>query len=385
MKIKTMIVSALLMIPFLGGAENAVQVDNEVLSKETVMLLAKKTFQGLNGSYKGYVGEDAWTVLVEDIIFDYQLWTMLILEWNKRNLKIESDIDFIREFNKKSIYRFSKGTTYYDFALRGEFILLMLAKKMRLYQGGLITWEFKRQMYNNFKKKYFIKLADYKSWKITESKKYDFFNTEYNAIERELKPNDSWWKKTFYYLHHYTIRYYVILMRKYVSWVDSYLLEWGVGKTEKKVKDMRILGIVVIPYVTFVILFFIIRKVFDIGCPKKMPFCWSIGLYLISLLLFYFGMSPFMTLVAIVVLITLFVGSWLTMYNRKLLDHGPLPLSVPDYGYAYELSGALTKIKAHDRVYHISPPSTWEDRYEIVKNGTYTTYYESPLGSDDKD
>lgn len=45
MKIKTMIVSALLMIPFLGGAENAVQVDNEVLSKETVMLLAKKHFK----------------------------------------------------------------------------------------------------------------------------------------------------------------------------------------------------------------------------------------------------------------------------------------------------------------------------------------------------
>lgn len=385
MKIKSLIIGVFLLISFWGVAENAVQISDNFLSKESVMLLAKKMYLGLNGCYQGKVGEEAWTALVEEIIFDYQLWTMLMLEGERHNVKIETDLDFVREFNENSIYRFSRGTRYYEFALSGESLLLMLAKRKRMYQGGLITWDFKRQMYYNVKEKYSIKLADYKSWKIADSKKYDFYSTEYNAIEQELKPDDRWWKKVCYYLHHYTIRYYVILMRKYVSWVDSYLLEWGTGKTEKKVKDMRILGVVVIPYVVFVILFFIIRKVLDLGCPKKMPFCWAIGFYLVSLLLFYFGMSPFMTFVAIVALVTLFVGTWCTMYRRKLLDHGPHPLSIPDYGYAYELSGALTKIEAHDRVYHIKPPKTWEDRFEIVKNGTYTKYYESPLGSDDKD
>ena len=291
--VKTALLTIVSLVAFISTGEPAVQVNGLELSREEIFDSAEKIISSFKGEYDGLKGKDAWRQLLEDMVMDFKLSVIALAEVKSRNIKMPPPIDY-RNFAKQSVYRYFPNskikTEYYkacaiamlakaDF---GENVNVDRSIKRSLlarYQGGYsmkdIGLDNLLESYGNVSTGSFVKGDDYEADKV------------------ELGKNAGAFTKAAFFLHRYTVRYYVIGMRMYVRKVKKIALDAKVGGDKKKSELIEGVGLFFLPFLLFVTFFAILLKPLKIEFKLKLKRIvgLSIAFYLLSVALYYFGMS----------------------------------------------------------------------------------------------
>jgi hypothetical protein len=192
-----------------------------------------------------------------------------------------------------------------------------------------------------------VEVVDHSKWRIRHSFGILFQDTDYDAIENELDENSGKIRKTIYYIHRYTIRYYVIFMRWYIAKATAFV-SYVKEKTNEKVAHWVEMAVLyVIPYLFHIFILAVYKKVNDQPVRFFRLLIPALLLSGVSTILFYFGMSPW-------ALFVVCVGVPLTIYMLPTIiestapspssgnSYGNIPLSTSSDGYNSSSSDDVT-------------------------------------------
>ena len=145
---------------------------------------------------------------------------------------------------------------------------------------------------SRYRPRHNVEITDYTVWKVDRNRFRLIQDSNYNALEHELDKDSGTFKKAIYYIHHYTIRYYVRFLRWYIGKAEELVArakgKWG----ESTTRWVSCTVLYVIPYLFHVLL--IVAFVKLTGRRTRLFSALFLALLLtgVSTILFYFGMSP---------------------------------------------------------------------------------------------
>jgi hypothetical protein len=322
--------------------ELVVAVDRMALSREDIFEPAEKIISHFDGEYDGLRGQDAWRQLVEDIVLDFKVSVIALEEVKSRNIRMPAPIDF-GEFKQNSVYQYfprNKVETEYFKACA----IAMLAKA-DYGENVKVDRSIKRSLLARYQGKHEIKevglneLLD--SYGNVSTGKF-VKGSEYEADKVEIGKNAGAFTKIAFFVHRYTVRYYVMGMRWYVRAVRKMSLNAKVNGNKKLSELIDAIGIFVIPVLLFATLGAIALRRWKVESKLKFKRIvgFSLTFYLVSVALYYFGMSV------------------VSMYITFVL----LPLMLV---IAYVFRDSLFKVTPHVRarpiLYQVNPKNPEED------------------------
>ena len=321
--VKTALLTIVSLVAFMSNGEPAVQVNGLALNREEIFDSAEKIISSFNGEYDGLQGKDAWRQLVEDMVMDFKLAVIALSEVKSRNIKMPPPIDY-EHFAKQSVYRYfpnSKIKTEYYKACA----IAMLAKT-DFGENVNVDRSVKRSLLARYQGRYSIN--DIGLDNLLES--YGNVSTgilvkgdDYEADKVELGKDAGTFTKAAYFIHRYTVRYYVIGMRMYVRKVKKMALDAKVGGDKKKSELIEGVGIFFIPFSLFATFFAILLRRLKIESKLKVKriIGMSLLLYFLSVALYYFGMSVFSMYFTLVFLPILAVAFYI--FRDSILSWSP--------------------------------------------------------------
>ena len=245
-KIRLIVVSAVAMVTLGAIGEPVVVVNGFKLTREALFDSAEKTMRFSGGRYDGLSGFDAWNRLVEDILLDFKIGTIATLELQSRGIKIpyggykQFDINDSRRYFPRS---------HVAAAYAQDYAVTMLAKGD--FGSEVVDRSVKQQLVDRYQAKYSVTeiglrdlLDSYGSVSTGTFVKGD----NYEASLEELDKDAGMFTKCAYYIHRYTIRYYVIGLRWYVGKVDKMALGALVNGDKRKWEIIKFVGYFLLPY-----------------------------------------------------------------------------------------------------------------------------------------
>ena len=294
MKLKYILLAAIVVAasPLLGNPakDPAISIDGGKVSIENwrVLHMAEELMKSRN-NMQG-LDKDTERQILEDVFLDMESWLLAMAESADRNLEV-SDVskEDMLAFKAKSPYGKLSDTSLLKIAIAGTVASKNLLEHDHVYahDGNMRDLILAR-----YRSKHSIEVADYSGWKINRNRGRLVQDSNYNAIEHELDEDSGWFIKTVYYVHHYTIRYYVIFIRWYVAKAEA-VSAWAKEKFSESVARWILAAVMyVIPYLFHVLLVFAYAKLN--GRKARLFSALFLALLLagVSTILFYFGMSP---------------------------------------------------------------------------------------------
>lgn len=340
--VRTVLLTTVSMIASSVIGELVVAVDRMALSREDIFEPAEKIISHFDGEYDGLRGQVAWRQLVEDIVLDFKVSVIALEEVKSRNIRMPAPIDF-EEFEKTSVYQYfprNKVKTEYFKACA----IAMLAKA-DYGENVKVDRSIKRSLLDRYQGKHEIKevglnelLDSYGNVSTGNFVK----GSEYEADKVEIGKNAGAFTKIAFFIHRYTVRYYVMGMRWYVRTVRKMSLNAKVNGNKKQSELIDVIGIFVIPVLFFAALGAIALRRWKVESKLKLKRIvgLSLSFYLVSMALYYFGMSV------------------VSMYITFVL----LPLMlVIGYVFRDSLFKVTPHVRARPILYRVNPKNPEED------------------------
>lgn len=378
-KILTLLIVA--SISFVALSEVAISVDGDVVTKKDVMKLAQKVYKSKQNAN---LTQSEEAEIIRNVFIDLEFWRLAAAEIKSRNINLNTThLIYIRSSGlvKNSEYvKLDRGA-----ALNEATAIIVAIRLMNLNPSIILTSDGKRNLRDQFIARYArdhkIELADYSAWKIKRQRGTFVLGSDYNAIEEELDEDTNVFFKAIYYVHRYTIRYYVVFLRWYVekvAGIAGYFKEKG--NENAAIWVSRILYWI-LPYIAHVIVLFIC-----LAALKRRPSVIAIllkgGLLMIaSVLLYFVGMSPWLIFV-VFVLVPVFIIYMLpglarpgpttpiTVSKRNLYKFNEYGVPAPT-GSAYTDNGEEVFFNDSDFVYNSKYTKAGELGVESEHNRVY--------------
>ena len=184
-----------------------------VLHVAEELMKTRNNMQGLD--------KDTEQQILEDVFLDIESWLLAMAEGAARNLRF-SDVrkEDLLAFKAKSPYGKLGDTSILKMAFAGTITSKKLLEQDHVYvdaQNGNV----RDLILARYRPRHSIVIADHSGWKVNRNRGRLIQDSNYNAIEHELDEDSGGFIKTIYYIHHYTVRYYVLLIRWYVSKAEA--------------------------------------------------------------------------------------------------------------------------------------------------------------------
>ena len=341
MKLKGMLLStvAIAVLPLFGGpvTDPAITIDGgavaiekwRVLRAAEELMKSRNNMQGLD--------KDAEQQILKDVFLDLEAGMLAMVEATSRNVQLPNFTrDDLLALKAKSPYRVLGDDIVLTIVIAGN----MLGKKLLELDNVYVdarNGNVRDLILGRYRPKHRVEVADYSGWKVNRNRGRLIQDSNYNAIEHELNEDSGGFIKTIYYIHHYTIRYYVLFIRWYVAKAET-VAAWAKEKfSETVARWISAAVLYVIPYLFHVLLVFVYARLNE----RKARFFSALflGLLLagVSTILFYFGMSPwslFVVCVGVPLGIYLAPSIWDSMASGGLHYSGG--------GSSYTSSGATS-------------------------------------------
>ncbi|MBQ7176408.1 MAG: hypothetical protein IJS08_03245 [Victivallales bacterium] len=287
-------------LPLFGYSikDAAIIIDDGKLSVEKwrVLYVAEELMKSQN-SLQG-IDKETEQQILRDVFLDFESWLLALVEAGDRNLQF-ADIenkDFLA-FKEKSPY----GKLRDSSTLKMVFGGIEVSKKLlEVDHINYNAHNVRDLVLAEYRSKHRIEVDDYTAWKVNRNRFTLMQDSNYNAIEYELDENSGKFKKTVYYVHHYTIRYYVLFLRWYILKAEK-TVEYVKGKYDENVTNwISVTLLLVIPYLFHVLLVFGYAKLNNRKIRFFSMLFRALLLAGVSTILFYFGMSPWSLLIVCV-------------------------------------------------------------------------------------
>ena len=324
-----------LALPLFGDSvhDAAISIDGGKASIEKWRVLnAAEGIMKLQNNMDG-LDEKAEQQILRDVFLDFESWLLAMVEAADRGVQMKEvgQRDFLA-FKAKSPY----GKVDDKIVNQMAFVGTVVGKRiLELDHVDTHNGSVRDLILARYRTRHRVDITDYTVWKVNRNRFKLIQDSNYNAMEHELDKDSGAFMKAIYYIHHYTIRYYVLFLRWYIGKAEA-VAEHAKGKwDESTARWVSRTMLYVIPYLFHVLLVFAYAK-----CNgRKIRIFSSLFLALllsgVSTILFYFGMSPwslFVVCVGVPLGIYIAPAVWDSMLNE-----GP---SYSGGGYSYSSGGA---------------------------------------------
>ena len=322
-------------LPLFGNVEIAIKVDGNVIAKETVIRVARAVFSTRNKMVG--VGEEVEVEVIREVVRDMEYWMIAFAEGARRGVKPPQQSEDLKNIAKMV----KEQSKYYNlddesFKLEG---MAAFSAYMILTADGVAMPKtidaIRYEVTSRYRRNHQVEIADHTGWRVDRYRGRLVQDSKYNALEHELSPDSGKFLKAIYYAHHYTIRYYVMFQRWYIS-KSLQLVERFKGEVSADVvKWGRIILLYVIPYLFHVFLLVVYAKCRGRAIRLLSLLFWALVLSGVSTVLYYFGMSPYS-------LFVVFVGGPLAIFFMYIQGHGQSGGGSSFGGYSSYSSGGGT-------------------------------------------
>ena len=267
----------------IDGGKVAIEKWRVLNAAETIMKL-RSNMDGLDAA--------AEQQILKDVFLDIESWLLAMVEADDRRVKMNEigQRDFLA-FKAASPYGKVNDSAVNHLAFAGTVLSKKILELDRVdvgAHGGSV----RDMVLARYRPRHRVEVADYTTWKVNRNRLSLIQDSKYNALEHELDEDSGAFKKTIYYIHHYTIRYYVLFLRWYIGKAEALVAHAKGNWSESTTRWVSRAVLYVIPYLFHVFLVFAYVK-----CNgRRIRIFSSLFLALllsgVSTILFYFGMSP---------------------------------------------------------------------------------------------
>ncbi|MBR4170349.1 MAG: hypothetical protein IKR48_01710 [Kiritimatiellae bacterium] len=270
--------------------------------------------------------------ILRDVFLDFESWLLAMAEVAGRGLQF-------KELGKAELSAFAAKSPY---GKLGDDVVLRIAfegsvASQRLLEldhvdVGAHNGRVRELILARYRSRHNVEITDYSVWKVDRNRFNLIKDSQYNALEHELD-EDSWTlTKAIYYIHHYTIRYYVLLLRWYIGKAEA-LVKYAKEEkwSESTTRWVSRTVLYVIPYLFHVILVCIFIKCNGGEIRIFATLLLALLLSGVSTILFYFGMSPWSLFV---VCVGVPLGLYLAPTVWDTMSRGGSNCSGGGYSYA---------------------------------------------------
>lgn len=330
--IKATMLAVLSLVTFKVVGDPAITVNKLKVDRSEIFGIAEDVMAELGGRYDGLQGKDAWRQLVEDIVLDFKLTLIAHYEIESKNIGVPQSKESMDSLAKKvkqlmagSYYRHIPGSKIkHELAKASAIILLARAA---FGESVDVDRSVKQRLLTRYQDKYSIQEMGLEE--LLES--YGRISTgsfvkgdDFKADKAELDKNAGKFTKVAYVVHRYTVRYYVIGLRWYVRKVKRMALDALVGGEKTKADIIKVVGYFLLPYSLLMIIAIMSYKRSRGRVSFRPLFACVNVLYLLSIVLYYFGMSPAI-MYGVFVLLPIFcvAGYILQPFYNEFYKHEP--------------------------------------------------------------
>lgn len=293
-------------MPLFGGA--SIRVDDIYVNKSDVMHVVSDVYK--LASQRGQVGREEEKRIIEEVVRDYLFWGIARKEMDRRNLTY-NNLNVSKQY-RSNMCALSKYSGIAARIIPRDVDAMVEAREMLRRDGRYIPAN--REDIVAATIKYYaplhqIEVADYSNWKVNREKGWLIQSSDYNALEHEIDDDTNGFIKAIYYVHHYTIRYYVIFIRWYIHNAQACVDKVKAKGNATATKWMAAIALYIIPYLFHVVMFGIYLRLQNQRVRFFRLLIPALALSGVSTILFYFGMSPWsLFFVCVIVPLMIIVG-----------------------------------------------------------------------------